>query len=511
MDHRNARVGGCAQRLECPRRAHPEWRPSCKSPRLPITNDTLRATTFGSFIPGWNTRAESGKPHVPLETRNVSVACNLIASGDGLHRAIAGEQGSFVVRQLEHGPITNGASFYVRLTGPAVLAGTVEQLHRSSWRVSYTAWYPGHYLLELILEYSHNSYVGPWQTNFHLGACYCLRCCTASAINMRLYEGEHVAGSPFVVTVAAERSAPTAPFYPPGSVSCNPNRPIDSAHWVLCDWQRGVVPFEEASWCWRAATCGLLPAEAFTPEALSTCAEGKSTRIVLIGDSVMREQAVNMQQLITPANDTWTLEYKPFYGGVTFPGGVPNTVGGSGLDMLRTIAREERAKCNDRCIIVFNSGAHDVYTRMYGKLHFPRQYRNFGPFNISQYAKAMSQSRDILETIGARTHVFRTTTALWLKYGTSYNFNEGKPKDGGVMHQQRFGEGHNAARAMNEVAAPLFKHWSVVDGYAVTLPRPDEQLDPLHPRPRAFAPMNAQILEIMFQTLCPTKWQSMHT
>ena len=65
-------------------RVRQEWRPSCKSPRLPITNDTLHATTFGSFIPGWNTRAESGKPHVPLETRNASIACNLIASGDGL-------------------------------------------------------------------------------------------------------------------------------------------------------------------------------------------------------------------------------------------------------------------------------------------------------------------------------------------------------------------------------------------------------------------------------------------
>ena len=78
------------------------------------------------------------------------------------------------------------------------------------------------------------------------------------------------------------------------------------------------------------------------------------------------------------------------------------------------------------------------------------------------------------------------------------------------MHQQRFGEGHNVARAMNEVALPLFKGWSVVDGYAITLPRPDDQLDPLHPGQRAFEPMNAQLLELAFQTHCPATWKQMH-
>lgn len=118
---------------------------------------------------------------------------------------------------------------------------------------------------------------------------------------------------------------------------------------------------------------------------------------------------------------------------------------------------------------------------MYGKLHFPGMYQRLPPFNVAEYEQAMSKARTVLETVGARQLVFRTSTALWLKYGTNMNFNAGRPKDGGLMHQQRFEEGHNVARAMNEVAVPLFKGWSVVDGYAVTLPRPDGQDDALHP------------------------------
>ena len=100
-----------------------------------------------------------------------------------------------------------------------------------------------------------------------------------------------------------------------------------------------------------------------------------------------------------------------------------------------------------------------------------------------------------------------------LKYGTAFDFNGGKPKDKGAAHQQRFGEGHYAARAMNEAAAPLFAdatRWATLDGYAVTLPRPDGMRDTLHPGPGLFAPMHAHLLELAFARYCPAQRRAMH-
>tara|TARA_B110001452_G_scaffold265527_1_gene270345 strand:+ start:895 stop:1650 length:756 start_codon:yes stop_codon:yes gene_type:complete len=243
----------------------------------------------------------------------------------------------------------------------------------------------------------------------------------------------------------------------------------------------------------------------FTPRALASCATKQRKRIVLIGDSVMREQATSMKRLISD-NNTWTVVFVPFFNGVTAPGM---------LGRLRKIAIAERVECQrQHSLVVFNAGAHDAYTRMYGRVHFPLQYKTLSEFSVSAYATAMSQARDILETMGAHQLVFRTTTALWLKYGTSYDFNHRQPKDKGLtIHQQRFGEGHNVARAMNEAVAPLFHltNWSIVDGYAPTLSRPDGQADPLHPGPSLLAPMNAQILELVFWQLCHTTWREMNS
>lgn len=436
---------------------------------------------------------------MPAVTVNASIACGLVAYGIGLHRAIVGEEAHFTVHQSTHVLSTDGAAFYVRLTGPAILAGSVEGLNGTAWRVSYQAWDPGTYLLELILEYSHNAYTGPWKTDFLRGACYCKHCCTVDDIDRMRYEGYHVAGSPFVITVAPAPAAVTAPLPP-----CNPTRPLDSGRWVLCDGQSGLVSFVEASWCWRAGACTLLPVESFTPESLAACAAGKPKCIVLIGDSIMREQAASMQRLIASVDGTWTMEYMPFFGGVTLA---------SGLNTLGRIRTAVRAVCQRQdCLVAFNSGAHDAYTRMYGRMHFPTQYRKLPTFSISAYVGAMSKARDILETVGASQLVFRTSTAAWLKYGTPYNFNGPRPKDGDLQHQQRFGEGHNVARALNEAAIPLFHraNWSIVDGYAPTLPRPDGQADPLHPGPSLFDPMHAQILALVFNRHCHAKWHAMH-
>ena len=281
--------GGCAQQAKCSPVNHPEWRPSCQSPRRGKATSAIRATTFGSFVPAWNV-SEAGRPNVPAVTVNASIACGLVAYGIGLHRATVGEHVNFTVHQFTHVPSTDGAAFYVRLTGPAILAGSVEGLNGTAWRVSYQAWDPGTYLLELILEYSHNAYTGPWKTDFLRGACYCNNCCTLGDVDRMRYEGYHVAGSPFVITVAPAPAVATP--LPP----CNPTRPLDSGRWVLCDDQRGFVSFVEARWCWRAGACTLLPVELFTSQSLTACAAGKPKRIVLIGDPIMREHGCTWVQ-----------------------------------------------------------------------------------------------------------------------------------------------------------------------------------------------------------------------
>jgi hypothetical protein len=125
-------------------------------------------------VPAWGGgEAEAHRPLVPKGTRDASLACELRARGPGRHGATVGATASFMVRlradaskrlQLS---ATDGAAFYVRLSGPALLAGEVEPMGLPgggvAWRVSYTPWDAGRYLLELILECEPNSEeLKPW-------------------------------------------------------------------------------------------------------------------------------------------------------------------------------------------------------------------------------------------------------------------------------------------------------------------------------------------------------------
>ena len=99
--------GGCAQPAACRPLDHPDWRTSCRSPSRhhAASLNATQATSFGSFVPAWKsstTALDVGRPFVPSLTRNLSIACGLVASGAGLSRAIAGEHASFTLSLLRN-------------------------------------------------------------------------------------------------------------------------------------------------------------------------------------------------------------------------------------------------------------------------------------------------------------------------------------------------------------------------------------------------------------------------
>ena len=93
----------------------------------------------------WGPRASrnaSFRPHVPAATTNASILASLRIHGDGAHRAVAGQEASFLIVRRSHSrpPGTEaGGIFYVRLVGPALLTAGVHQLQPDIWSVNYTA------------------------------------------------------------------------------------------------------------------------------------------------------------------------------------------------------------------------------------------------------------------------------------------------------------------------------------------------------------------------------------
>ena len=106
----------------------------------------------------------SYKPKVSATTANMSIRSALRVHGDGSRRAVAGMPTTFLIeldrRHKRPQATTGGGIFFVRLIGPSLLVARVHQLQDDIWQVNYTAHDPGLYVLQVVLEYSHNRWVG---------------------------------------------------------------------------------------------------------------------------------------------------------------------------------------------------------------------------------------------------------------------------------------------------------------------------------------------------------------
>lgn len=417
---------------------------------------------------------EGFKPKVPERTAAASIISSLHTSGDGLHMATVGKPATFVVSSNATSA-ADGAIFFARLVGPALLPVDVTtvregQQHRE-WRFTYRAYDAGQYHLDVVLEYSHNQYRGPFATDWYEGA--------RAMGGDRQYEGFELEGSPFTVYVHAatthsrdephlrnlprhermhERAETTAL---PGMLMpwCDPAMPLEG-RWVVCPDSMAagspVATFSEARWCWRAARCRTLPASSFGAAALNRCAPGGAL-IFLLGDSIMGQQKTSLRAILhglphveeryafsERVNGTrWDVDYQQITNGVTLRG--PQ----GPWSLLEAVHKRLRRECRTRpCALVFNDGIHNAYSRFYGRLRL-RHLARLDDFRMADYADALNATRHFLEPLPLRARMFRTTTAAWMKYGNVYtDFNRpavaaaAAGRHEGEVHQQRFWESH---------------------------------------------------------------------
>ena len=227
----------------------------------------------------------------------------------------------------------------------------------------------------------------------------------------------------------------------------------------------------------------------------------------------MREQADALRPILGHAMATnWSLAYVDFMTGVT---------SAIGMLELESKAKPQFRPCQQTiaCTLLFNAGIHDAYMSMYGRLHFPGQYKSLPRFSLDDYAFRMASAREHLNGLFPTSLlIFRTVTAAWLRFGNlAFDFNKVDMKQtstrfsAGVSrsHRQRFGEGRHVCHAMNDRSIPSFLSgrrysiWGLIDGYGPTVGRPDDLRDATHPQADSFGPINAQLMEATFLRACP--------
>jgi len=186
--------------------------------------------------------------------------------------------------------------------------------------------------------------------------------------------------------------------------------------------------------------------------------------VIFIGDSVMKLVMGFFSKLV---RDSFSVK-------VSFletNGGLHLTM--SNITSTLEDVRQTEKGANVKRVILFNSGLHDIDILCCSKRRGTRvkaKIASKGKSCSDEYREAMMQFVQVLNEYPAELKVFRSTTAGWQKYG-NYGFSW-RAND-----MQPMSRSPHLAHHFNTIAFDVIQNLGsnilIVDGYWLTLPRPD--------------------------------------
>mmetsp|Transcript_54988 Transcript_54988/g.112330 ORF Transcript_54988/g.112330 Transcript_54988/m.112330 type:complete len:500 (-) Transcript_54988:130-1629(-) len=345
-------------------------------------------------------------------------------------------------------PSTGGTLFYVRLYGPSLQApDAIVDHHDGTYTIVATMHDVGRWFMEIVVEFSATP---PGSLRF-----------PNQQWDKVVYEGYPVlSGSPFqflVVEGAGSDSEPGAPCKPKQLSNLTGRWKLDGRAQPS---QGAKRPMLGLSFKFEPYKCALPGMAALTGPLKSCFALWFGHKeIVLIGDSTMILQHKELLR--------WKKEYKGIRQWnihfITAHGGLRATMKDV-TEKVQSIA----ANTSSPLVIMFNSGLHDINK-------YCSMSRGLGTFRadnvtdcVDDYARHLARLQGMLQNLSPKPLlIFRTTTAGWSKWG---NWGFAWPH----QESQIFIHSHAMVARMNQVASAILDPAiPVIDGYHLSLPRPD--------------------------------------
>eukprot|EP00566_Odontella_aurita_P005123 CAMPEP_0113595954 /NCGR_PEP_ID=MMETSP0015_2-20120614/40045_1 /TAXON_ID=2838 /ORGANISM="Odontella" /LENGTH=619 /DNA_ID=CAMNT_0000503371 /DNA_START=733 /DNA_END=2591 /DNA_ORIENTATION=- /assembly_acc=CAM_ASM_000160 len=227
--------------------------------------------------------------------------------------------------------------------------------------------------------------------------------------------------------------------------------------------------------------------------------------IIMIGDSVMRLQEDSLRVFL---NGSTTANLQISRIGMT--GGISRTL----ANVSAALEDIHDANPAGRRFVVFNSALHDMdrlcSSEMRGsrKKHFPGMNES-ALVCVQFYRELLGRFVDLIAEYPAELKIFRTANAAWPKYG-NYGFTWP------TTQLQPFSRSPNFVAKINDVAYGVVAERGkdrvrIVDGYWMTLPRPDHTevgrvntigKHMVHPGVHVSSAMTMKVFMLVLRQLC---------
>ena len=231
--------------------------------------------------------------------------------------------------------------------------------------------------------------------------------------------------------------------------------------------------------------CRLIPESIFDKNSgyeeavsVSKCfGRQQKTRILYIGDSVLRVQKEMLQKLFKGIlNIKIELTFLSLHGGYRKNQVLGPTFVEKYLNDLREKLRADDAT---KVVILFNTGLHDIH-RLCGvefederPTYLDKAHLSSGSFAcVDEYRALLTEFIDTIDKFPATLKVFQTTTAAWPKYG-NYGIKWKQNAQTMVLSS-------DFCAAFNDIAFDVLanyeeSHIHIMDGYWITYARPDNR------------------------------------
>lgn len=360
-----------------------------------------------------------------------------------------------------------GALFYIRAYGRSVLPGEVHDRRDGIYDISIMFADAGHHAVEVILTFS----TPPDLDTFPLD----------TNDDEPGYEGYLLPGFPLTVTVTSEMIPANSRRCVFSDLTNNSTRSaIDHGRWLVVKRQASrrerndtTAPADLRAISLENYQSGLnslgvqmeyvpynclLPQRHDLREELLSSEKTRRLHVVFIGDSNMRKQ----QQMF----EKWST-------------GMPTTLISTSdglvlrlLEIQRSLRLlQEGAAPNEKFVIIFNAGLHDIARLCSHKWAENRQtYIHESTSCSERFQQSLIQLVDLIRSFPAELVVFQTTSAGWPKWG-----NFGFSWDPSVLQPLPLDTSYCAH--FNEIAWSVMKEADipVLDSYWLTLARPDHR------------------------------------
>lgn len=220
----------------------------------------------------------------------------------------------------------------------------------------------------------------------------------------------------------------------------------------------------------------------------TTDAHQSNVHIIFVGDSVMRMQRALFSSTFPSIKTTW----------ICTSGGMVQVLSNV-TSQLQSLANENP---NERRLILFNTGLHDI-SQLCSRVRYDerRVYMTIPDGNYSctdLYRKNFEKLTNFIHHNPAELRVFQSTTAGWLRYG-NYGIEW-------LLNQtEDLALSSNMVAHFNDIAFDIihkYENIRVIDGYWVTLARPDNrQIGLVNNRGKHLVHPGEEVLEAMVRNL----------